>query len=37
MLSIGHHFRQATGILVSHLSGPTLLGKLTHEEGDLLD
>jgi hypothetical protein len=37
MLGIGHHIRQAAGILLGQLSCPTLLRKLTLKEGDLLN
>jgi hypothetical protein len=36
-LGIGCHIKQAMGILLGHLSGPTLLLKLVHKEGNLPD
>jgi hypothetical protein len=35
MLSSSRHVRQATGILLGHLSSPTRLRRLTLKEGDL--
>jgi hypothetical protein len=37
MLGIGRHVRQAMGILLGQLSGPTLLRTLALKEGDLSD
>ncbi len=37
MLGIGRHVRQAMGILLGQLSGPTLLRTLALKEGDLPD
>jgi hypothetical protein len=37
MLDIGCRIRQAVGVLLSQLSGPVLLPKLTLKEGNLSD